>query len=531
MSWTPLLIGLLVTAPLVAASYATSRLLALPFAPFGLFDWLTRHLPGAALAWGIDVLVRVIRGIGLRDTAAAAKVAEQAIAIVLFVTIGTLVATILYSVAGGRRHAVGIGIGIGAVLGLPMVLAIRSTEGASSSLPGGLWILASFAIWGAVVAWTSSRVPRPQPTTVMTHEARVAERLDRRRFLVRVGTASAVITVGGAIVGALGGRGRERERGARWSAQHPLPNSAATVVPVPGTRPEFTPLENHYRIDINTVAPVIDEDQWQLQVTGLVERPLALTMSDVRGHVSMDQFITLSCVSNPVAGDLIGTTRWTGVSLQRLVPAFGLKPQATHLRFRSADGFFETVPLDTVRSDPRVMLAYAWDGVPLPTKHGFPLRIHIPDVYGMKQPKWIVSIEALDQHEDGFWVVRGWDRLARMKATSVIDTVAVEAITTDAHGQTLVPMGGIAHAGARRISRVEVRLDNGPWSAAQLRQPLSDLTWVLWRYDMPFQPGEHALTVRCYDGEGMPQITEVAAPHPSGASGLHNRRVALSRRV
>ena len=531
MSWTPPLIGVLVTAPLVAASYAASTLLGLPFAPFDLFDWLTRRLPGAVITWGIDLMVQVIRGVGVRDTASAAKVAEQTMAIVLFVAAGTLIATILYGIVRGRRHAVGIGVGIGTVVGLPVALSARSIEGASSSWPGGLWVLASFAIWGAVVAWTSTRVPRPQPTTVTTHEARVAERLGRRRFFVRVGTASAVITVGGAIVGTLGGRGREREAGTRWSAQHALPNSAAAVRPAPGTRPEFTPLEDHYRIDINTVASVIDEDQWQLQVTGLVERPLALTMSDVRGHVSMDQFITLSCISNPVAGDLIGTTRWTGVSLQRLVPAFGLKPQATHLRFGSADGFFETVPLDAVRRDARVMLAYAWDGVPLPAQHGFPLRIYIPDVYGMKQPKWIVSIEALDHHEDGFWVVRGWDRRARMKATSVIDTVAVEAIATDAHGQTLVPMGGIAHAGARGISRVEVRLDNGPWSAAQLRQPLSDLTWVLWRYDMPFQPGEHTFTVRCYDGDGMPQITAVAPPHPSGASGIHSRTVALSRRV
>jgi len=91
----------------------------------------------------------------------------------------------------------------------------------------------------------------------------------------------------------------------------------------------------------------------------------------------------------------------------------------------------------------------------------------------------------------------------------------------------LIPVGGIAHAGARGISKVEVRVDNGPWNEARLRAPLSDLTWVIWRYDWPFQPGQHTLTVRCYDGKGALQISEMAPPHPSGASGLHTKSVML----
>jgi DMSO/TMAO reductase YedYZ molybdopterin-dependent catalytic subunit len=130
----------------------------------------------------------------------------------------------------------------------------------------------------------------------------------------------------------------------------------------------------------------------------------------------MHQFVTLSCISNPVGGDLTGTTRWTGVSLQRLLPDLRLAPNATHLKIRSADGFYEIVPLEVITSDKRVMLTYAWDGVPLPREHGFPLRIYLPGLYGMKQPKWIESIEATDHWEPGYWVVRGWDKVARMKA-------------------------------------------------------------------------------------------------------------------
>jgi hypothetical protein len=241
----------------------------------------------------------------------------------------------------------------------------------------------------------------------------------------------------------------------------------------------------------------------------------------------MDQFITLSCISNPVGGDLIGTTRWTGVSLQRLIPDLRLKPSATHLKIRSADRFFEVVPLDAIKADERIMLAYAWDGVPLTREHGFPLRIYIPDIHGMKQPKWIESIEATDTWEPGYWVERGWNRVAQIHATSVIDTVAVDMDIIGADQRKLVPIGGIAHAGARGISRVEVRVDEGPWQQAALRAPLSQLTWVVWRYDWPFQSGKHTFTVRCNERNGAPQITTPSPMEPNGATGLNTRSMML----
>jgi hypothetical protein len=282
-------------------------------------------------------------------------------------------------------------------------------------------------------------------------------------------------------------------------------------------------LEQHYRIDINTTPLEIDEKTWRLRVDGLVDAPLALTLADLRSqYAPLHQFVTIACISNPVAGDLIGTTRWTGVSLKRLLADWRLKPTATHLKIRSADGFFEIVPLATVMADERVMLAYAWDGVPLTAGHGFPLRIYIPNLYGMKQPKWIESIEATDHWEPGYWVDRGWDREARMKATSVVDTVAIGDIKRDG-GQMLVPIGGIAHAGARGVSKVEVQVDGGDWHPARLRTPLSGLTWVIWRFDWPFQQGHHTFAVRCYDGKGVAQTVDETSPHPAGASGIHSR--------
>jgi DMSO/TMAO reductase YedYZ molybdopterin-dependent catalytic subunit len=356
------------------------------------------------------------------------------------------------------------------------------------------------------------------------------ERLDRRRFIVRLGAATATITVAGAVVGELVGAKRRRHEavsGRRWSADHPLPNAGAEVKPATGTRPEYTSPEDHYRIDISTIPPVVDGASWRLKIGGLVEKPLNLTLEQIRAYEPLHQFVTLACVSNPIAGSLIGTTRWTGVSFQRLLPDLRLKRNATHLKLSSADGFHEVVALETIRADERVMLAYDWDGVPLTTKHGFPLRIYIPDLYGMKQPKWLQSIEAMDHWEPGYWVKRGWDRTARMKATSVIDTVSVDMMIAQADQKTRIPVGGIAHAGARGISKVEVQVDGGPWNDARLRSPLSGTTWVVWRYDWPFRPGNHTFTVRCSDGRGAAQITELAAPHPSGASGLYSRSMML----
>lgn len=77
-----------------------------------------------------------------------------------------------------------------------------------------------------------------------------------------------------------------------------------------------------------------------------------------------------------------------------------------------------------------------------------------------------------------------------MRATSVIDTVGTDMMLTQADSTSRIPIGGIAHAGARGISRVEVQVDDGPWEAARLRSPLSETTWVLWRYEWPFQEGE-----------------------------------------
>jgi DMSO/TMAO reductase YedYZ molybdopterin-dependent catalytic subunit len=535
--------GLLITAPLVALFYLAASLFGTPFVPFDLFDWLARVLPGGIVTFGIDFIISIIAALNLEDLSSTAKIAEQIMAIFLFLVIGAAAGVGLFSVLRRAARADLIpGLVFGAVTGaLIAILSVTINQSATAdSLISLAWILAAFVAWGAALAWVYQRLAArsgayadmPLQTGETASRLLVSVQVvDRRNFLVQLGGASAAVTLVGAGVGALLGRNAvettESISARPWSADHPLPNADAALQPAPGTRPEFTPVNDHYRIDINALPPVIREENWTLKIDGLVAEPLELTLQQIQtDYTPVDQFITLSCISNGVGGELISTQRWTGVPLKDILRDARPDENARALHIISADGFDEYLSRSLVNTDERIMLAYAWDGLPLPLSHGFPLRIYIPDRYGMKQPKWITRIELVENEDEGYWVRRGWDEVAKVKMTSVVDTVASDALV-QADGQTLVPIGGIAYAGAQGIRKVEVRVDDGGWTEAQLRTPISDLTWVIWRYDWPFQTGEHTFYVRCVDGRGVAQEETVRDTRPSGATRIHRRRATL----
>ena len=301
------------------------------------------------------------------------------------------------------------------------------------------------------------------------------------------------------------------------AAVTPTPDLENRLEPAPGTRPEVTDNEDFYRIDINTRSPMIDREEWTLEVDGLFQNPRSLTLDDLMAYPAITQPITLSCISNRIGGDLIGTSYWTGARLRDVLADLQLAPEAGALFLEAEDGFYETVTAADMM-DERTLLVYGMNGETLPVEHGFPLRIYIPNRYGMKQPKWIVRMEAMEAWAPGYWVERGWSREARPHIVSVIDTVAEEA-TTDGR----IPIGGIAWAGDRGIQKVEVQVDDGEWAEAQLRKPpLSTLTWVQWRYDWPAEEGRRTFTVRATDGTGTLQIAEETGVRPDGATGYHS---------
>jgi hypothetical protein len=260
----------------------------------------------------------------------------------------------------------------------------------------------------------------------------------------------------------------------------------------------------------------------------MVDNPLMLTLDDFRGNYeSFDQYVTLTCISGRVGTGLISTTQWTGVPVQDVLADAGVQEGARYLFITSGDGFYESIDLDLVNNDRRIMFCYAWDGNLLPYDHGFPLRVWIPDRYGMKQPKWITGIEVTEEYTEGYWVERNWDEVAQVKATSVIDTVVVQSVGEGETAERKVLAGGIAYAGDRGISQVQVRVDGGEWQDAQLRSPLSETTWVIWRFEWPFEEGEHLFEVRCAEGDGTPQIEEDMRSRPSGATGIHSLETSI----
>jgi DMSO/TMAO reductase YedYZ molybdopterin-dependent catalytic subunit len=517
--------------------YLARQIASLPFIPYELFDWITRVLPGDLVTFGIDLMIdsMLLLQISVADTA---KQAEQAIAILLFLAGGILFGALYFAFFKARKTTPDFFSGViaGALFGLPLIgISIAIGQPTIRPILRVLWIAALFLLWGVLLSWLALRLALAQSEAA--GEESSVERISRRQFLITLGASSATITVVSAGVGSvLAWNERQRQQAelddsmahlVEVGVDSSFPNASDPVVPVPGTRPEYTPVMDHYKVFLRTEPTVIDGSDWTLPITGMVDKPLMLTLEDIRNNFpSRDQFVTLSCISGRIGTTLISTTMWTGVSLQDLLASAQVQEEAQYLEITSGDGFHETVDLDLINSDKRIMLCYAWDGNQLPVDHGFPLRVWIPDRYGMKQPKWITGIEVIDEYREGYWVERNWDEVAQVKTTSVIDTVAVNAIVENDR-QRFVPIGGIAFSGARGISNVDLRVDSGPWEPALLRSPLSETTWVIWRFEWLFAEGEHTLEVRCTEADGTPQIEEVNEARPSGATGLHQEQADL----
>jgi DMSO/TMAO reductase YedYZ molybdopterin-dependent catalytic subunit len=224
----------------------------------------------------------------------------------------------------------------------------------------------------------------------------------------------------------------------------------------------------------------------------------------------VEQFTTLECISNPVGGDLISNAKWTGVRLADLLDRAGVKPSVIEVVSRSISGYSDSIPIaDAMRPDTLVVIGM--NGMTLPRAHGFPARLLAPGHYGMKQPKWLMSIETVDRPYQGYWETRGWVKAAIVKTMSRIDATVQTAGAWE--------VAGVAFAGDRGVAMVEVSIDGGTnWAQAELETAISAETWRRWRY--PFDRSKATLLlVRATDGDGVAQISTPADPHPSGASG------------
>lgn len=293
---------------------------------------------------------------------------------------------------------------------------------------------------------------------------------------------------------------------------------------------EITPNDQFYRIDTDIVPPVVDAGMWRLMVSGSLENPLTLTYEDLKSMPSIQKYATLECVSDSVGGDLTSTALWKGVPLKDVLEKAKIKTSAVYIVFRCYDGYDVGIPLE--RGLNGTFLAYEMNGVPLPGEHGYPLRAIVPGIYGMMNAKWITAIELVDNVYEGFWQRRGWSNEAhyRIHSAIVIPGNALSrrfnlnpSSTTRTLGTT-VPIAGIAFAGDRGISKVEVSVNDGKtWEPTKLKTPLTMVnTWVLWATEWnPTVEGNYQISVRAIDGNGNVQTMGFMTPFPQGSSGYH----------
>ncbi|MEN3332927.1 MAG: hypothetical protein V7641_2292 [Blastocatellia bacterium] len=276
---------------------------------------------------------------------------------------------------------------------------------------------------------------------------------------------------------------------------------------------EVTPTKDFYLVSKNPFDPEVDAPRWRLEIAGLVETPMTLTYDDIKSLPAIEQYATLCCISNEVGGDLIGNALWRGVRLKDLLQKAGLKPGVVDIALRASDDYTDSIPLERAMQD-GTLLVYEMNGEPLTPAHGYPLRLLVPGIYGMKNVKWITRLEAIDYDLKGFWQRRGWNDRAEYKTMSRIDAPAATI-----KGETSI--AGIAFAGDRGISKVEVSTDGGAtWEQAEIKPALSPFTWALWHKSWtPQQAGKHRLVVRATDGRGNLQTPQYAPPAPSGSTG------------
>ena len=302
--------------------------------------------------------------------------------------------------------------------------------------------------------------------------------------------------------------------------------SPARVFNRPGEMPaEVTPNEEFYEVSKNIVNPRVDVTGWTLEVEGEVGNPFAMDYEELRSLPWIEEYVTLTCISNLVGGGLISNALWRGVPLKTILERAQLPESTERLAFHAADGYVDSMPMEYAVRD-NVIVAYMMNGEPLSDGHGFPARIIVPGLYGMENVKWLTSIEPVPADFRGYWQVRGWD------GTAVINTMSRIDVPRRNAGLLLEEafLGGVAFAGDRGVQRVEVSTDGGEtWLRAETSDPLSQYTWVLWTTTWtPLSTGPFEVVVRTTDGRGDTQTSVVRGNVPSGATGYHKVPVLVS---
>jgi len=348
-----------------------------------------------------------------------------------------------------------------------------------------------------------------------------------RRALVGGLLAGSAAIIGSRLVGARGGGAVDAAGPLSEALRAPAPLPPVTIAQdlaprVAGLSPILTPTRDFYRIDTALRLLPIELDTWRLRIHGLVEEEIELDLAELVALGLVEHDVTLSCVSNEIGGGLVGTARWTGVPLPDVLALARPLPAATQLVGRSNDGWTAGFPTE-LAATPGALVAVGMNGEALPQQHGWPARLVVPGLYGyVSATKWLTELELTTwEGFDAFWIERRWSKEGPIKLASRVDVPTFN---------TIVPAGllrtaGVAWGPDRGISRVEVRVDDGPWQDATLSDPLGTATWVQWVTEVDVPEGRHDIQVRAYDGDGVQQRPGPRPVLPDGAEGWHRRTI------
>lgn len=333
-----------------------------------------------------------------------------------------------------------------------------------------------------------------------------------RRGLLASGAGLAMLAVTGGLA-------------VRLNSDSTFPYDGARLLVRRGARQPVTPVADFYTVTKNLIDPDVDAGLWRLEVTGAVARPYTLTIDELRALDAHSQETTLECISNGIAFGLLSNARWTGPTLRTLLDRAQPVAGARMVELLGVDGYVYPVPLERARAG-EVVVAHSMNGEPLVRKHGAPARAVIPGAYGEASAKWLTRITVLEQDEEGYYGRQGW-RAGYVHTTSVIDEPLPNQVLA---AGTAVVVRGVAFAGERGISAVEVSPDGGRnWLRARLDYAPSPTAWALWSAEWaPTNSGPVTLTVRAYDGSGALQEEAPRGFAPSGATGLHQVGVRVA---
>jgi DMSO/TMAO reductase YedYZ molybdopterin-dependent catalytic subunit len=425
--------------------------------------------------------------------------------------------------ASRRRTAAVVGIGL-----LPWVAAFVLARVFSSQRIEPVTSLIDAAVGAAVfLAALAFILPSALDRSTDTGPASPG----RRRALLgtaAIAAAIAIVSLPLSRVAAIGsgGLGNMTSAARRLRTRVDIPAADPAVDALPGITPRITANEDHYTVDTTLVKPRVLIDEWRLDIKGLVQSPFSLTYDQLLDLEAVEQLHTLECISNYVGGDLISTALWTGVPLRDLLGRAQVQPGAYDVAFTSVDGYTDSIPIAKAMED-RTLVAYLMNGKTVPQDHGYPARMLVPNIYGMKNVKWIRTIEVVNYDFIGFWQGQGWSDSANINTNARIDLPGRNVRWTG----DAVTVAGIAFAGARGISKVELSTDGGKsWGLATLETPLGALTWRRWTYAWtPNGAGSAKLVVRATDGTGNTETPVGRAPYPDGATGYDSLDVTIQR--